>query len=184
MKKVIYSVLTGTLLFGSVAAVSYAAANSLIGKKVQGVKAVTVNGKAVKDAVVIDGTTYAPVRSFSEAAGYALNIEGGAVKLTTTETVTDEDQIVSELKIKDQIQTLQFNIKQYQSNIDADNEVIKQVQASIDHLTELSKTNDIPFFDLSAEKQKIEDKKAEIADLQKKIDFANAEIAQLEAQLK
>ncbi|MEC0241969.1 hypothetical protein P4H66_19385 [Paenibacillus dokdonensis] len=184
MKKIIYSALVSALLFGSVAAVSYAATSGLIGKKVQGIITVSVNGKAVKDAVVIDGTTYAPVRSFSEAAGYALNIEGGTVKLSNPTQESSEDQIVSELKIKDRIQTLQTMVKQYQLTIDTDNEIITQTQASIDNLTALSKQNDIPFLDLSASKKKVEDAKAEITDLQKKIDAANAEITGLQDQLK
>lgn len=179
MKKIVYTSLICLLLLGSLTAVASAATNTLIGKKVQAVLAVTVDGKAVKDAVVIDGVTYAPVRSFSEAAGYSLDIKGGAVNLTT-----HEEQVVSEIKVNYRIQTLTSLIKQYELSISTNNEIIKDAQANIDRLTELSKTNDMPFLDLTSETKKVEDLKAEIAELQKQIDAANAEIAQLQEQLK
>jgi len=179
MKKVIYSALAGALLFGSLAAVSYAATSGLIGKKVQGVVAVSVNGKSVKDAVVIDGTTYAPVRSFSEAAGYTLNVEGGAVKLTSPQGGENAEFLTRQIEVYKQ----QIGYRQSQITSIKD-EVIKPSQEYLDKMNELSKTDDVSFLDLSGVKKKIEDGNAQIStlqseidDYQKKIDAANEEIA-------
>lgn len=90
MKKklsIILSVLV--LTFGSV---SYAAGSSLIGKKVQTITTILFNGKQMNtDAIVIDGVTYAPVRSVAEMSGLTVKYEGGVVKMDGNNTaVTDE----------------------------------------------------------------------------------------------
>ncbi|KAF9142796.1 hypothetical protein BGX30_002164 [Mortierella sp. GBA39] len=55
-----------------------AAGNGLLGAKVQGLFSVEVNGKKINDAVVINGSTYIPVRSLSESIGAGLSVSGGA----------------------------------------------------------------------------------------------------------
>ncbi|MFD1268851.1 hypothetical protein ACFQ3Y_15710 [Paenibacillus motobuensis] len=183
MKKKISVIIIGTLLLGSLAAVASAATNTLVGKKVQSVIAVTVNGKAVKDAIVIDGTTYAPVRSFSEAAGYSLNIEGGTVKLT--DSAKTEDQVVDQIKTDTRINTLQRDILIWQASIEGKQETVKQAESAIAEMSAWNEKagKDDPKMDASGAKEKLAKAQAEIAELQAKITVAEAEIAKLQAQI-
>ncbi|GGG08705.1 hypothetical protein [Paenibacillus aceti] len=186
MKKLVYSLVASIVLVGSLTAVVSAATSSLIGKKVQGVIAVTVNGKAVKDAVVIDGTTYAPVRSFSEASGYTVKVEKGEVQLTMPETINrTEEEVVKELKVKDQINTLRNNIVFWQATIDGNKETIKQAESAIERAEAWNKEagEDVIKMDTSGAEEKLKKAQDEIADIQAKITAAEAEIAKLEAQL-
>ncbi|AZS17381.1 hypothetical protein [Paenibacillus lutimineralis] len=185
MKKIVYSAIVGALLLGSLTAVASAATNSLIGKKVQNVIGVTVNGKSVKDAVIIDGTTYAPVRSFSEAAGYSLTIEGGTVKMASSDTQS-EDPIAKELQTKYKIDTLQRNISTWKVMIEGHNETVKQSESFIAETKAWNEKagKDDPKLDTSGAEEKLKKAQADIAELQAKIDAANAEIEQLQAELK
>jgi hypothetical protein len=70
MKKYFLGAIVGVLL--TLSATTYADdITSLIGKTVQGVFPVKVNGDALaKTAIVIDGTSYLPVRAIGDAVGY------------------------------------------------------------------------------------------------------------------
>ncbi|MGG6309993.1 hypothetical protein [Paenibacillus macerans] len=184
MKKILISAVVSLLLLGTLTAIASAATNSLIGKKVQNVIEFTVNGKPVKDAVIIDGTTYVPARSFSEAAGYSIAIEGGKVNMTGTETQS-EDAIVKELQAKSRISTLQYNISVWQATIEGNNELVKQAQSAIEEAEKWNATVDDELIKMSTSsaEEKLKKAQAEIAEYQAKIDAANAEIAELQAQL-
>lgn len=182
MKKLIGTTIAAVILLSSLTAVAAAASTGLIGKKVQALIPVELNGKVVKDAVIIDGTTYAPVRSLSDAAGFDLSIEGGKVKVTTG--ATTDDSISKNLNVKYQIQVLQ-------NQIEWNKELIKNTEQSIADFknkieTEKAYTTDVDAHKLMIEglQKNLDDQLAYVADLQKKIDAANAEIAQLESQLK
>lgn len=199
MKKILFSAAVSLLLLGTLTAIASAATNSLIGKKVQSAIEFTVNGKPVKDAVIIDGTTYVPARSFSEAAGYSIAIEGGTVKMIGTETqvedasdteaVTEtrsEDDITTELRTKHEIRTLQNNISTWQIMIDGNSETAKQAQDAINKAEEWNATkgDDVIKMSTKGAEDKLAKAQAEIAELQAKIDAAEEEIKLLEAQLK
>lgn len=65
---------------------AYAASATKIGKKVAGEIAVFLNGKeAPTKAIVVDGTSYLPVRWTAEAAGLGLEVKGKDVYLTKKE---------------------------------------------------------------------------------------------------
>lgn len=70
MRKYLIGILIGAAF--SISATTYAAdITSLIGKAVQGVFPVTVDGDVLpKTAIVIDGTSYLPVRAIGDAIGY------------------------------------------------------------------------------------------------------------------
>jgi hypothetical protein len=55
---------------------------SLIGKTIDGQFPVSVSGNKIGDAIVVEGTSYLPVRSFGESVGYAVYFDPeGAVRL-------------------------------------------------------------------------------------------------------
>ncbi|WP_348624282.1 hypothetical protein ABFT51_03490 [Paenibacillus peoriae] len=96
MKKIVAGFLAGALF--TIGATSFAdEIESLVGKKIQSETSVSVNGKELDKAIVVEGKSYAPVRSIGEAAGYTVTVEGknvvlkdgtkkdGAAKLNTAE---------------------------------------------------------------------------------------------------
>lgn len=186
MKKIIYSFVATLLLISCMAFGVSAATNSLIGKKVQNVVSVKVNDRQVKDAVVIDGTTYVPVRSFSEASGYSIKFGKGEVLLTTPETINrTEEEVVNEIKIKNQLNILRNNVSFWKASLVGEEETATQARKSIKEANEwnASKADDVPKMSTSGAQEKLNKAEAAIADLQAKIEAAEAEIKQLEAQL-
>jgi len=192
MKKAIYSSILAIVLLSSLTATAIAATSSLVGKKVQSVVPVELNGKAIKDAVVIDGVTYAPVRSLSDASGYVLSVEGGKVKMTTKSgtippsevTTTQQDPTVNAAVLA-RIQFLKNEINSTTDNIRImESESIVMLESKI--AIQLAYTVDVDAHkSLAASIQKnLDEERAQVSELRKKITAANAEIAQLESQFK
>lgn len=59
---------------------------SLVGVKIQGETPVIANGKDVGNAIIVDGKSYAPVRSISEAAGFEVKVENKQIVMTKKST--------------------------------------------------------------------------------------------------
>lgn len=59
----------------------FGASLGLIGKKIQGEAVVMVNGGQIDSAIIVDGKSYAPVRSIGAAAGYDIGFEPGKITL-------------------------------------------------------------------------------------------------------
>lgn len=181
MKKLLYSAIAGLAILASLTVSVYAAPNSLIGKKVQSVISVSVNGKVVKDAIVIDGTTYAPVRSFSEAAGYTVTFERGGVNLNNQ----TEAEILEYIQLDNRLSTLRKSISMWKASLVGYEETVNRTRKSIEEVNvwNSTKADDVPKLDSTYAQNELKDAEAAIADLQSKIDAAEAEIKQLEAQL-
>lgn len=181
MKKRIMLSLFSILIILSLTTVTYAATQTLVGKKVQKVVSVDVDGKKVKDAIVVDGTTYAPVRSFSEAAGYSLSIDKEVVKLQSIDT-SKEDAIVKDIQDKSKIGTLQYNISTWKATIEGHKETVKQAEKSIADVKVYNEKagNDAPKLDSSGAEGKLKKAQETIAELESKIKDAEAEIKLLE----
>lgn len=179
MRKYVWSGVIA-LAVGLVAAAGVGADSaSLIGKKVQAVVSFEVNGKPVKDAVIINGVTYVPARSFSEAVGYTVAVEGGKVKMSS-----NDDKIGETLNYKWRISVLQQNITTWNTEIEGFKEEVKQAENAIKEAEELnSKTSDLTKIDTSGVEEKLRKANAAIAETQVKIDAANAEIAELQAKI-
>lgn len=84
MKMKIMGLTAAALLLGS--SIGFATASSpLIGAKVQGIFTLQkADGTKIGDAVIINGSTYAPVRALSEATGTELKVEGKTIILGDT----------------------------------------------------------------------------------------------------
>ncbi|WP_410512045.1 hypothetical protein PaeBR_18675 [Paenibacillus sp. BR2-3] len=74
MKKFVAGIIVGGFLFAGASV--FADSSSLIGQKVQGLFSVEKAGTKVADAIVINGTAYAPVRAVSDATGTELTVDG------------------------------------------------------------------------------------------------------------
>lgn len=79
MKKFVIGLVLGLMLAIPVGA--HAEVTSLINQVVQGMFPVTIDGKSLGSAIVVDNKTYLPVRDFGEAVGYKV-------------TFTDDQQVV------------------------------------------------------------------------------------------
>lgn len=79
MKKFIVGFLCGALIFS--AGLVAADGISLIGKKIQSEAVATLDGEQIDTAIIVDGKSYAPVRSVAEATGLTVGFEKGKVKL-------------------------------------------------------------------------------------------------------
>jgi len=105
MRKYIIGFVAGILI----ATVSSVGANtlSLVGKKIQSEASVTLDGKEIDTAIIVDGKSYAPIRSVAEATGLKAGYSKGVVKLETqtVEKPKTEKYWVSEIEILDKYLT-------------------------------------------------------------------------------
>ncbi|MFD2334709.1 hypothetical protein ACFSR7_36155 [Cohnella sp. GCM10020058] len=83
MRRVVVAFLVGVALTVSLQA---GAAELLKGSKVAGTRDVTLGGKSIGQAAIINNTSYLPVRSVSDALGLQIDLSGGKINLTTSET--------------------------------------------------------------------------------------------------
>ncbi|MFB7817427.1 stalk domain-containing protein [Paenibacillus chitinolyticus] len=93
MKKYVVGALFGFVL--AFAASANAEVRTMIDKIVEGTFPVTIEGKKLEtDAVVIEGSTYLPVRAFGEAVGYDVKFDsklGVSLEHKKIEQTVDED---------------------------------------------------------------------------------------------
>ncbi|SET62204.1 hypothetical protein [Paenibacillus sp. NFR01] len=174
MKKFISGLIVGALLFSGVSA--FADSSSLIGKKVQGLFSVEKAGVKVADAVVINGTAYAPVRAVAAATGATLSIEGKKI-IVGAEVLSNglyDELIVQRTAIESKINEAKGGVKlyeetyipkaqdQYDKSIGTTDEAARK--QFLDNLKlNLSKQKE----DLAALQQQLADLDAQLAALQK-----------------
>ncbi|WP_375104950.1 hypothetical protein ACDZ28_13675 [Paenibacillus sp. RS8] len=126
MKKFIAGVIVGGFLFVGVFA--FADGSSLIGQKVQGLFSVEKAGTKVADAIVINGTAYAPVRAVSDATGTELTVEGKRIIIQEKEvqptvrntSVSDQIKVTRILEITKSIEASQSEITKVRSDLAAE----------------------------------------------------------------
>jgi len=164
LKKFVSGVIVGVLLFASASV--FADSASLIGKKVQGLYTIEKSGKKVADAVIIDGSAYAPVRAVAEATGAGLSVEGKKIIMSGTD-VPESVQIST---IKNKIETLERDADHAKNVIEGYESMINMVLKS-------------PGYDAEKDAEKLNGLEAKIAEQQQIIDKSNVEIAALQAQV-
>lgn len=131
MKKYIAGFLAGAVFVLSATAFADDI-QSLIGKKIQGETVVELNGQALDTAIIVDGKSYAPVRTIGEAAGYGVSMQNKKIILenkasnTTAATNPGKGQSVEEKTVnlqeristhKDRIVRLEARIKGLEDEI-------------------------------------------------------------------
>jgi predicted RNase H-like nuclease (RuvC/YqgF family) len=89
MKKMFVGILIGAFLTLSTTALA-SGVSDLIGKKVDGVKNVSLNGDSIGQAVIIQGKSYLPVRDLADGYGSKIEIQKGGDILLTTPTDTNK----------------------------------------------------------------------------------------------
>jgi hypothetical protein len=140
MKKTVAGFLTGVLF--TIGAGAFAdAIPTMVGKKVQSETPVTVNGREIEKAIVVEGKGYAPVRAIGEAArmnvqfgkeGIALSDESSnPINETTTPTPTPLDG-----KEKEKVKTYEPTLEKIEAAIKENNSLIQENQDAIDKMKE------------------------------------------------
>lgn len=120
MKKFVAGFLVGALLL--VGTSTFADSVSLIGRKVEGTFTVKKDGIKVMDAVIINGKSYAPVRSIAEASGLSVQVEGKTIIMNSETPVLPPDRTpitndttANELLIK--IENKKINIAELEKQV-------------------------------------------------------------------
>lgn len=173
MKKFISGVIVGAVLMTG--ASTFAASSSLIGQKVQGLFSIEKAGVKVADAVIINGSAYAPVRAVADATGTSLAVEG---KKITMGTEVSSSAKVDELNVQrtallSKIKDAEGGIKMYETTY------IPNAQNNYDGaFDDLSKSTALKA--LEARKAELELRKAELATLQQQLADLDAQIAALQ----
>lgn len=146
--------IASVILLLSLSPAVYAEVHNMIGKKVQGQFSVKVNGVEIDvQAIVIDGTSYLPVR----AIGEALNKE---VKFSSDLGIEVNDKEVP--KVSGQVERQQTS--------EEDAEIIKNVEAQIDRFKAIISENNVKISEFEREKAKAE---AELAKAQTDFEIMN-----------
>lgn len=137
MKKFVSGIVVGVFLFAGVSA--FAAPSSLIGQKVQGLFSIEQGGKKVSDAVIINGTAYAPVRAVAEALSTNLTVEGKKIIVedktktpVSAPSSVDSGSIdklkASREKLVDAIKQKEFNIIDLENTIGIYESMAKEME--------------------------------------------------------
>lgn len=104
MRKYAIGFIVGILV--ATAGVAAADSLSLIGKKIQSEAAVTLDGKQIDTAIIVDGKSYAPVRSVAEATGLKVGYEKGNVNL---KTINDNSEALKSAGIR--LESLEIDLQ-------------------------------------------------------------------------
>ncbi|MEC0169710.1 hypothetical protein [Paenibacillus graminis] len=181
MKKFVSGVIVGALLFGGASV--FAESVSLIGKKVSGVYTIEKNGKKVAEAVIINGSAYAPVRAVAEATGAGLKVEGKKIIMSETNqgssaTATSEQKSVADLQVERE--KVSAVIEQKKANItDLETNVIPLYEAQVKDLSTNSALAQQVQGTVDSYKSILEQRKTELSTLQQQLTDLDAKIAAL-----
>lgn len=126
MKKYAVGFLAGVFLTFSVSAYADDIKN-LVGQKVQGTVSVNVNGTQVADGVIIQGSSYAPVRSLTEAAGLDVNYEKGVVTVINTKNMIN----TTGKEITMTLEQVNSSIIQLEKSIESDKKLIEKYKSAL-----------------------------------------------------
>jgi len=97
MKKFISGLVIGLMI--STSLIAFANTTNIIGKQIQGIFPLIINGqKCDKDVIVIDGTSYLPVRKASEIFGYKVDFKNNEVILSNQNESSSEKKAGDKLK--------------------------------------------------------------------------------------
>ncbi|OMF00297.1 hypothetical protein BK124_11620 [Paenibacillus amylolyticus] len=161
MKKYVAGFLAGALF--TLAGAAFADdIQSLIGKKIQGETVVELNGQALDTAIIVDGKSYAPVRTIGEAAGYGVSMQNKKIILedkvsnATAATTPGKGQSVEEQKAK-----LEERIGDAKQRISDTNKLIEASEYVIKNTPNLGEEEV-----LKVRKDKLTEQEATLADLE------------------
>ncbi|RUS47684.1 hypothetical protein [Cohnella sp. AR92] len=123
------------------------ASNLLTGSKVVATKDVTLNGKTIGQAAIINNYSYLPVRATAEALGLKIDLTGGSINLNSVQQTSQsltEEQIKSRIsEIAKQLtdnatlkQQTEEQIAYYTNRTDGE-KYLAPLQSTLDYVNEL-----------------------------------------------
>jgi len=191
MRKYLIGFLAGILI--ATAGVAAADTVSMIGKKIQSEAIVTLDGEEIGTALIVDGTSYPPLRTVAEAVGVGVGWEKGVVKL---ETQTSEKKSAAywESTIErltwylDSTNKLVDNTK---SSIETGKQIIEKWQTRLDGLADDASekiiteyTNTITTLQAGQMEKEVQlsEYQAKVAEIESDLALAKTELAEAQAQ--
>lgn len=161
MKKLVVGILIGFVL--AFTASAYAdQIESLVGRTIEGEFPVTINGERLeKKAIVIDGTSYLPVRAIAEAVYQNVYFDAD---LGIALTKKEEEPVISQepsTRDKEDLKLIESKINYLKHNIESGNEYLALSKKELENET-------------------VDSNKSSI---QKKIDYLNGELDKYKSQL-
>jgi hypothetical protein len=179
LKKFVSGIVVGLLLFSGASV--FADSTSLIGQKVQGLFSVEKDGVKVADAVIINGSTYAPIRAVSEATGANLSVDGKKIIISDKEDSTVDQAIQAENTNLVQDAKKQRQIDRYNGSIKTSNEDISSFEALLKKSQE-DLANAKTDGEVKAAKESIEYIQIRLKEARNVLADAEARLAELQAQ--
>ncbi|MGR6546263.1 hypothetical protein [Paenibacillus tundrae] len=126
MKKYVAGFLAGAVFVLSASAFADDI-KSLVGKKIQGEAVVELKGQALDTAIIVDGKSYAPVRSIGEAAGYEVSMQDKKIIMDKKPVVSGRDAISKDpVKLKEIIESHKESIAREEARLESYNKIIEQ----------------------------------------------------------
>lgn len=174
MKKFVSGIIVGALLFTGASV--FADSNSLIGQKVQGLFSIEKNGSKVGDAIVINGTAFAPVRTVSDAAGIGLVVEGKKIIIQDKEiepVLSNTTSVYDQKKLKD--------IEGYKAGIENGKEYIAKMEDSLQFYKKQLETA-VSDYDKRVATESIAELETKLKQERTFLEQAEAKLAELESQ--
>lgn len=147
-----------------------AQAESLINSVVQGVFPVTIEGKKLEtEAVVINGSTYLPVRSFGEATGYRVGFDADLGVNMTRKTTTESGTVTTgQTKKEDKVKVTNPILVEDQTVTNEQvEELIKKKKADIWSMNAVIVTDGEKNPNFQTYKDRLATYESELADLEK-----------------
>lgn len=192
MKKFFMGLIVGALLMFS--SQIYAASSKLLGNEVDNVMDVSLEGKTIGQAAVIDGTSYIPVRTLAEEFNLKVNVSPGEIKLSNptaeenakkaeenTKKAADEQAVndkMTDLEVKKG--TIESNIESIKYDITSDQEIIAINQTKLE--SPYKEIRDVAQKNIDKLNQRITDNQTKLIQCESELADVNAQIAALETQ--
>jgi|GEM_PF-2294326 len=167
MRKYVIGAAFGFLL--SLGITAHAQVENVINAVVQGLFPVKVDGTRVGDAIVVNDTTYLPVRAFGEAVGYEVTFTEDREVVMTRKAVSPDPDIVRQAELLAQISKLDNDMQSKQMGIQNMKQSIDNLTYDFNHSTD--ETLRIEYGkQITMNKSRIQQWENEIIDLQKQVD--------------
>lgn len=173
MKKFVSGLIVGLMLFAGASA--FADSSSLIGKKVQGLFSIEKNGTKIAEAVIINGSAYAPVRSIAEATGAGLTVEGKKIIMDSQITITTNNATKIE-----QLQGLKSIVE---NNIKVTKAEINMYETDVIPRAETAYQNSIGSDEEEGRKKWLDSMKTNYTQVVEKLTLLNEKLAEYETQI-
>lgn len=162
MKKLFSGILIGIVLSYS-SSVAAEKLESLVGKQVQAEAQVQVGEETLNtNAIIIDGTSYGPIRAIGEAAGYNVGFKEGKIVLEKHLSVKN----LSADELNNRIQRWTEDIAKFEYLINQDNILLNNQQ-------DVGRSKESIQSEINEYKQYIADRKSRIEESQTQLDELN-----------